>query len=82
MADTITSAKSLKIEVAFFDGDTRTITLTNPRSDIEESDVRDVETYAVQNELLIGDKAGASITGFAHATVVDTTRRQLDISPI
>lgn len=55
MADIIKSESVLNIECVFLDGDTRTITLKNPR-DISSSDIENLETFMQENNILIGDR--------------------------
>ena len=45
MADIIKTAYNLVIETVFVDGDTRTITIKNPRSNISQSDITDLNSY-------------------------------------
>ena len=59
MADTIKSGVELHIECLFRDGDTRTITLRNPRSNISSTDIENLETFMSTNNIIIGDREGA-----------------------
>ena len=45
MADTTTTTNSLKIEAVFVDGDTRNITLKNPKQNISTSEIQTLEAY-------------------------------------
>lgn len=56
MADTVKTATILNIECVFLDGDTRTITLKNPRSNISASDIENLETFMQENNIIIGDR--------------------------
>lgn len=60
MADTIKTTKELKIENYFVDGDTRTIVYPNPRSDITSTEISELNSFIQENNLLVGDKAGAT----------------------
>lgn len=62
MADTITETRELKIENLFLDGDTRVITLKNPKATITENEISELETLIMdvgETPLLVGDKANA-----------------------
>lgn len=80
MADTITSSDTLKIECLFVDGDTRTITLNNPRSNLTASEITALEQVIATNNLLIGDKYGGDFKRITKASRVRTQRTTLDIS--
>ena len=56
MADIIKTASLLNIECVFLDGDTRTITLKNPRSNVTESEISNLETFMDENKIIIGDR--------------------------
>lgn len=78
MADTIYTTEELKIENLFVDGDTRTFTLKNPRTDISKSDIEELNTFMQTNNVIIGDKYGATFGRIAHATRTRKIRRVLD----
>ena len=44
MADKVKTAANLVIECVFNDGDTRTITLKNPKSTVSSSDIENLES--------------------------------------
>lgn len=79
MADTITSATDLKVGLKFDDADTRLISIPNPDESIDANDIRNAFTNAVANNIFIGDKTGASLTGLYTAYTEETYRRQLDL---
>ena len=56
MADVIKYSTQLAIECVFIDGDTRTITLKNPRSDISSSEIENLETFMKTENIIIGDR--------------------------
>lgn len=74
----ITNEESLKIHCAFVDGDTRTITLKNPRSDLGNTDFQNLNSYIRDNNLLIGDKTGAIYAGIQKAITSQTMTRTID----
>lgn len=78
--DTITSSQELSIIAGFVDGDTRTFKVKNPRNDLTENDITDLDDFIVANNVLIGDRTGADATGINSATIIDTTKTKLDLS--
>lgn len=74
MADPqITTSEDLRIETYFVDGDTRTFTLKNPKAQIAESDIASINSMIQTNNLLIGDKTGATFGKITSATRVTKT---------
>ena len=80
MADTIKTAYNLVIETAFVDGDTRAITIKNPREDISASEISELNSYMQENNIIIGDKDGATFGRIKKATRRATTTTYLDIT--
>ena len=80
MADVIKTAYNLVIETVFVDGDTRTITIKNPRSNISQSDITDLNSYMQENNILIGDKDGSTFGRIKKVTRRSSTTAYLDIS--
>ncbi len=82
MADTQTITHELKIENLFLDGDTRTITLKNPKTEITAAEIGELETLIINggtSTLLIGDATGAAFRRINTVTRVTTTRTDLDL---
>lgn len=75
--DTVKSSSALKTTWQFADGDTRTVDILNPVSDVASKFPHFVNE-TVNREILIGDKSGAALTGVKVAKVVDTTTTALD----
>ena len=65
MAKTVNTFSELKLLAAFADEDDRTLTITNPRDNLNKSDIDNVGNKAVN--VLIGDKYGADFTRFKSA---------------
>ena len=63
---TQTTTNELVITAEFADEDTRSITLPNPKATITAQEVQAAQTAAAN--VLIGDKAGASFSGFKSVT--------------
>lgn len=80
MADVQTTSDTLKIENLFVDGDTRTITLKNPRNDLQSSDIASLNTFMQTNNILIGDKYGSDFRRIETATKVHKVDTKLDLS--
>ena len=80
MADVVKTSRSLIIENVFVDGDTRSLTLKNPRSDITESQITDLNSFLQETNILIGDKDGATFGRIRKVTRRSSTTTYLDIS--
>lgn len=80
MADTIEQFSNLKIEMKFVDGDTRTQALKNPKETITQEQVAELNAYIQANNLLIGDKGGATFGKITKVTKSYGTRTHLDIN--
>lgn len=78
--DTITSSNTLDIIGGFADGDTRTFKIPNPRSDLTSSDIESLDAWIAANNVIVGDRTGASSTGINSATLVETTKTRLDLT--
>lgn len=79
MADTVQYSQDLKFEAMFVDGDTRTFSMKDPKSNISQSDISELNTYMQTNNVLIGDKYGGRFGKLTLATVVDKTIVNLDL---
>lgn len=85
MADKITTTNELKIENLFVDGDTRTITLKNPKATIETSEITALETLIKNGSdgstsLLIGDKYGSDFKQIWEVRKTSKTTMDFDLS--
>ena len=80
MADVIKTSRSLIIENVFVDGDTRSVTLKNPRLDISESQITDLNNFLQETNILIGDKNSATFGRIKKVTRRNSTTTYLDIS--
>lgn len=79
MADKVKESTVLNIECLFTDGDTRTITLKNPRSDISRSEIENLESFMQENKILVGDKAGSDFLKIKRVVRRRTTTTYLDL---
>lgn len=79
MADLIKTETTLRIDTVFVDGDTRTITLKNPRDSLTSSDISSLNTFMQTNNIIVGDKAGGTFGKIKAATTVQKNTITLDI---
>ena len=82
MADQITTSKTLKVETAFVDGDTRTINIKNPNTSDEQlsAKIGELNTFIRANAILVGDQDGATFAQINKATVVTKQSTNLDLT--
>ncbi len=84
MANKITTTNELKIENLFADGDTRTITLKNPKTTITTAEITALETLIKngtgEESILIGDKYGSDFNRIQEVRKVAKTTIDYDIS--
>lgn len=80
MADTIKETATAVIEMQFVDGDTRKLTLKYPKAEIETSEITALNAYLQANNLLIGDKSGATFGKIKTVTRISKTTRELDLT--
>lgn len=79
MADSVTTSYSLVIDNIFVDGDTRAITLKNPKEEITSSEITALNAYMQTNNIIIGDKTGATFGKITKVTKRTVTKHALDI---
>ena len=80
MADKTITTTTLQMVAGFTDGDDRTINLDNPNTAIDlAAGVKRLENYAKENQVIIGDKAGAPFKEIKSATIVDKTVIKFDL---
>lgn len=79
MADVVTTTKSLKIETYFVDGDTRTITLKNPKETITQNEIISLQTLLQTKQVLIGDKTGAAFGKISTVTSIEEVRTEIEV---
>lgn len=82
MADTVKNTEELKFEFAFADGDTRTYRIRNPKSkgSVLYNKIDEINTYILENGLLVGDKADGAFTGIYRVKIVNATKTNLDLA--
>ena len=79
-ADTVTSSCEGKLVVEFYDGDNRTLSVPNPKTNLTATQVNAVVNQMVTDQPLIGDKFGASIVGASSFKVIEKTETKLDLA--
>lgn len=80
MADVQQNTTTLKVESLFVDGDTRTISLKNPKSNITTSEILNLQTFMQANNVIIGDSYGGTFGRIQSVTKVTEQRTTLDLS--
>ena len=78
--DTITSSREGKLVVEFYDGDNRTVTIDNPKTNATAAQVNAVVDWMKVNQPIVGDKTGASLTGASSYKIIEKTERKLDLT--
>ena len=79
MADTASTSYELKMEALFVDGDTRTFSVKNPKANISQSDITNLNALMQTNNLLVGDKYGGRFGRLTKASTVERTTVNLDL---
>lgn len=80
MADIVTQDSTLVFEFMFVDGDTRTQKLKNPKATITQEQVAELNAYIQANNLIIGDKGGATFGKIARVVKRNEVITKLDIN--
>ena len=79
MADKVKTSANLVIECVFNDRDTRTITLKNPSNNISSTDIENLETFMIENHIIIGDRDSSDFRKIRKAAIRNTTTTYLDL---
>lgn len=80
--DTVKSANELKLEAGFKDSDTRTITLSNPRSNVTAADINSLANQFASSQPIVGDKGGSEFLRFNKAKIIQKQTTYLDLRNI
>lgn len=78
MADSMSESESLKFDYLFVDGDTRTQTIKNPKSNITTSEITALQEFMRANNVVIGDKAGGTFGRIDKVTRINERKLYLD----
>lgn len=76
--DVTTTTNDLKIVAGFTDGDTRLVTLPNPKQNLTESQIRATESSF--GNAFIGDRTGAAFDKYTSARYESVTTVKYDLS--
>lgn len=82
MADTVSQSSELKMEALFVDGDTRTLSVKNPKANITQANITALNTLMQTNNLLVGDKYGGRFGRLTYAAKVDKSTVTLDLESV
>lgn len=80
MADLQRTNTQYHIDLQFADGDTRTLKLNYPKSTLNGDSITSCFNYAIENEILIGDKTGAKLTSFESINKLEKTTTTFDLT--
>lgn len=80
MADIVTQDSTLVFDFMFVDGDTRTQKLKNPKATITQNEIAELNAYIQANNLVIGDKGGATFGKIAKVVKRNEVITKLDIN--
>lgn len=79
MADIATQDSTLVFEFMFVDGDTRTQKFKNPKATIQADTIAELNAFIQANNLIVGDKGGATFGKIAKVTKRNEVITKLDI---
>ena len=80
MADITKTQKVMTLVGEFKDGDTRTQTIVNPKDNVTATEINAIGDFVKQNNIFIGDKAGADFLRYKTAKVRNITRTYYDLT--
>lgn len=80
MPDIITTSENLQLEYAFVDGDTRINNIKNPKENITEQDITELNTFLRANNALVGDRYNSTFAQINYAKRVTKTTTTFDIN--
>lgn len=80
MADKVKSVRELKLVAGFADGDDRTLTVPDPKNSLTRTNFIATAFINAAKAVLIGDKAGAGMTGWKSAKIFESTTTYLDLT--
>lgn len=79
MADLVKTDVTLKIDAMFVDGDTRIITLKNPKDTLTAAAISDLNDFMQANNIVVGDKEQGTFGRIKSATKVHKQDVILDL---
>lgn len=78
--DTVTSGRDLKLVYRFADNDTRTTSLPNPKADVTGEEIASTSSVLKSTQAFVGDKNSGAFDTIQSATIIEYTRRDLDLT--
>lgn len=80
MPDVTSTTETLDIEYGFVDGDTRINKIKNPKANITQAEIEDLNTFLRANNAIIGDRYGSTFARINSAKRVSKTVTTFDIN--
>lgn len=80
MADKVKHVRELKLVAGFADGDDRTLAFPDPKDNLTKTQITASSFVSAAKKALIGDKAGAQMTGWKSAKIFESTTTYLDLT--
>ena len=81
MADIVKTTSTLNMQLQFTDGDDRTLAVDNPDTSKNlVSLVNDLSSFIKTNQIVKGDKAGATFSKIGSAKILNKTVTVLDLT--
>ena len=80
MADVIKTTETLNFDCLFVDEDTRIITVKNPKESITTAQIDGLNTFMQANNIIVGDKEGATFGRIKKVTRVTKLETALDLA--
>ena len=78
--DIITTKSTLQNVFEFVDGDTRIVNVDDPQDSLTAEAVQEWAAFAVTNQILLGDKTAAALSGIKSSKKINATDTNLDLS--
>lgn len=82
MPDTMTVSHLLLFDTLFIDGDTRTLTVKNPKSNISLNEIEAFNSFLQTSNILIGDRAASQFNKIKTVVRRGTATTKLDLSEV
>ena len=77
--DTSTNTTEIKLDFLFVDEDTRIQKVKNPKNNLSKANIEELNAWLQANNVVVGDKTGATFARVRKAVVVNTTKTELDL---
>lgn len=78
--DIITTKSTLQNVFEFADGDMRTVNVDDPKDTLTAAAVQEWAAFAVDNQILLGDKTAAALSGIKSSKKINAVNTNLDLS--